>query len=64
MFKFIKNLFKRNNRTWINTKDQLPKQGQLIVKYWNDHNSIWAGRYNGTNKEKSFDKWIELPEIK
>lgn len=47
---------------WNNTSDGLPEAGRLIVKRWTKKGSQWAGRYSGSPKDTSFDKWLYLPE--
>lgn len=44
---------------YIDTKDQMPAPGQLIVKRWKS-GAVWAGRYAGGPKESSFDEWASL----
>lgn len=46
---------------WI--KIGLPEPGRLIVKLWFKKQSYWAGIYNGTDKEGSFDAWMYLPRV-
>ncbi len=33
----------------------------MIVKRWKNNGAVWAGIYSGTDKDSSFDEWIELP---
>jgi len=44
---------------WTKVKEKPPVPG-LIVKRFKD-GSIWAGPYNGTEKESSFVEYIQLP---
>lgn len=48
---------------WIKTSEQLPEQGQLIVKRWISKDSVWAGVFSGSAKDSSFDEWFPLPSV-
>lgn len=45
---------------WIKVSDVPPKPGMIVKKFKNG--AVWAGRYNGTEKESSFVEYIQLPE--
>jgi hypothetical protein len=57
---------------WIKAAERMPDPGQMIVKRWygmpdpawvgRQPDTFWAGRYNGTEKDSSFDAWYPLPE--
>lgn len=46
---------------WVKLADRRPAPGCLIVKRWVASGSVWAGVYSGSDKDSSFDEWIELP---
>lgn len=45
---------------WVQTSERRPDAGRLIVKRWKN-GSVWAGVYNGSDKDSSFDEWVYLP---
>ncbi len=46
---------------WLCVKDNPPPPG-FIVKFWLKNGSVWAGYYNGSDKERTFDFWLPLPK--
>lgn len=54
--------------SWISTKDESPKPGDLIVKKWLYNGAVWAGRYApptslSSRGDNSFDLWFKLPDV-
>ncbi len=45
---------------WVKVKDNPPVPGLIVKRFKNG--TIWAGQYNGTEKESSFVEYIQLPE--
>lgn len=48
---------------WINVKDKLPEDGQLVVKYWSKTDQVWAGVHRDNPKYLTFDLWYALPAV-
>ena len=46
---------------WLSVKDSPPPAGPLVKRWKNG--SVWAGRYNGSEKETSFDHYLVLPQF-
>lgn len=44
---------------WILVSDRKPPKGPLVKRWKNG--AVWAGNFNGSDKELSFEAWLPLP---
>ncbi len=49
-----------NPLDWTPVATAMPEAGRMICKRWRS-GAVWAGMYNATAKEGSFDEWCYLP---